>query len=408
MSSFICRKRFHIHTRFMNRVEKLSVNKVIEVQRNSHHLLSLYLPSIIQATQSIQFVIFVFAIIIIIMFVYNFQDELTDVDFIPPPPPPLRRNHSFTRHYPRSIPSNNIQIGDCTATATINCAGSGTSPGFMNTNEIRTKINKPDLCEYTKNDDDKHKYSYSNKVAEATTPDRSMIPNGYCGKKYQQYIVDENYLQHLQNKESNNSFYLYHQEPPQYPQSFESQQQNIPGKFNTIGPSSCRTKIHANKYHTSNCNLNQFDNSNLLNGRYFSNSMTNFNFNQSHGHYNKPTYNNQYHGLGIGGGGNTTLIGDSYNSMTSIGTPKQQIQQQKGMPWRHRQCPSTGSSSSGTSTTRKQNYYFIFILNFTYFALLHFTIASMLQMLNRLESFILVFIVQVYVNSKYAQRQRRL
>lgn len=184
----------------------------------------------------------------------------------------------------------------------------------------------------------------------STAPEISIVPNGYCKQQFQQFYPDENYYQCAKNKE-NSTFFLYHHEPPQYVPNFETQ--NFPAKFNTIGPSKCRDKSpHLNnKYHSSQCDLNQFDSNNLLNGRYFSSSLNNF----PHSHYNSTPYT-QFNGVG-----GSTIIGDSFASMTTAGTPNKQ---QAGMPWKHRPCPSRGSSSSGTSSTRK---FFIFKLKLIFF-----------------------------------------
>lgn len=209
-------------------------------------------------------------------------------------------------------------------------------------------------------------------------------------KQFPPYYFDDNYLnhglhQHFYYQHPDGSFpvsgmtndtegqlYLYHHEPASYIPNYDTL--NIPSKYNTIGPSGGHgvgdgggsgvgpghviggdyignTKYH----HASSCNLNQFSTSaksNLISSHqhHFSNSISNFNFNPS-----------QYFGTGLEPGTGATIIGgpgglgvmggDGFTSTISLngGTPNKQQQH----PWKHRQCPSRGSSSTGSGSSSK-------------------------------------------------------
>uniref|UniRef100_A0AAG5DFM9 Uncharacterized protein n=1 Tax=Anopheles atroparvus TaxID=41427 RepID=A0AAG5DFM9_ANOAO len=106
-------------------------------------------------------------------------------------------------------------------------------------------------------------------------------------------------------------------------------------------------------HHASSCNVNQAyqagsAKSNLIASHHFSNSLSNFNFNPS-----------QYFGSALDPPPGTTIIpgglggvmgaGDGFPSSCSLnGTPSKQ---QPAHPWKHRQCPSRGSSSTGSGSS---------------------------------------------------------
>ncbi|XP_055644546.1 uncharacterized protein LOC129780377 [Toxorhynchites rutilus septentrionalis] len=202
------------------------------------------------------------------------------------------------------------------------------------------------------------------------------------GKQFPPYYFDDNYLnhslhQHFYYQNLDNSFpvsgvkndaegqlYLYHHEPASYIPNYDTL--NLTGKYNTIGQSGTGNGDHmiggdymgSGKYHhASSCNLNQLSSAknNLINSHqhHFSNSISNFNFNPS-----------QYFGTGLepapgatiigGPGGLGVLGGDGFTSTISLnGTPaKQQQQQQHQLSWKHRQCPSRGSSSTGSGSSK--------------------------------------------------------
>lgn len=203
-------------------------------------------------------------------------------------------------------------------------------------------------------------------------------------KQFPPYYFDDNYLnhslhQHFYYQNPDGSFpvtgikndtegqlYLYHHEPASYIPNYDTL--NMPSKYNTIGPGGSvlggggnvtgaghmdyvgNTKYH----HASSCNLNQFSSSaksNLISSHqhHFSNSISNFNFNPS-----------QYFGTGLeppgatiigGPGGLGVMGGDVFTSSISLngGTPNKHQQH----PWKHRQCPSRGSSSTGSGSSSK-------------------------------------------------------
>ncbi|KFB52338.1 hypothetical protein ZHAS_00020550 [Anopheles sinensis] len=107
-------------------------------------------------------------------------------------------------------------------------------------------------------------------------------------------------------------------------------------------------------HHASTCNVNQTyqtgsAKSNLIASHHFSNSLSNFNFNPS-----------QYFGSGLDPPPGTTIIpgglggvmgaGDGFPSSCSLnGTPNKL---QPAHPWKHRQCPSRGSSSTGSGSSK--------------------------------------------------------
>ncbi|XP_058121277.1 uncharacterized protein LOC131288031 [Anopheles ziemanni] len=107
-------------------------------------------------------------------------------------------------------------------------------------------------------------------------------------------------------------------------------------------------------HHASTCNVNQTyqagsAKSNLIASHHFSNSLSNFNFNPS-----------QYFGSALDPPPGTTIIpgglggvmgaGDGFPSSCSLnGTPNKL---QPAHPWKHRQCPSRGSSSTGSGSSK--------------------------------------------------------
>ncbi|XP_058055535.1 uncharacterized protein LOC131206947 [Anopheles bellator] len=162
---------------------------------------------------------------------------------------------------------------------------------------------------------------------------------------------------------------------------------NLPAKYNTIGANghlpgdlplpghlaSLGGKYHqegatvvaggvgglgmGGDHHASSCNINQYGaggasaKSNLVasHNHHFSNSISNFNFNPS-----------QYFGSALDPAPGTTIIPgglggvmgpvDGFPSSCSLnGTPNKQQQQH---PWKHRQCPSRGSSSTGSGSSK--------------------------------------------------------
>lgn len=161
---------------------------------------------------------------------------------------------------------------------------------------------------------------------------------------------------------------------------------HIPGKYNTIGPSTKYSNSHTdrtnkfelNKYYASStCNLkpyqhnNKTSSNNLIDGQYFSNSLMNFNYPSALNYHqfvdnntssNAPylQFQNMEGDLSMMGGG---LYGSKHHiakhhhphhhhAEQTHHMHQQQINgSNNNIPWRHRQCPSIGSSSSSTSIT---------------------------------------------------------
>uniref|UniRef100_A0A182Q2L3 Dipeptidase n=1 Tax=Anopheles farauti TaxID=69004 RepID=A0A182Q2L3_9DIPT len=134
---------------------------------------------------------------------------------------------------------------------------------------------------------------------------------------------------------------------------------NLPSKYNTIGANGDLSGHFSGLgggvgHHASFCNINQYAGgsvakSNLISSHnhHFSNSISNFNFNPS-----------QYFGSVLDPPPGTTIIpgglggvmggGDGFPSSCSLnGTPNKQ----QHHPWKHRQCPSRGSSSTGSGSS---------------------------------------------------------
>ncbi|XP_053672428.1 uncharacterized protein LOC128722773 [Anopheles nili] len=208
-------------------------------------------------------------------------------------------------------------------------------------------------------------------------------------KPYPPYYFDDNYLHHqyyygndredrlgepgseLPLKEAMDAgqLYLYHQHHHQhaphpdpvtggYIPNYDAL--NLPAKYNTIGAngdlpfSGHFSGVAGIGHHASSCNINQYAGSaksNLIasHDHHFSNSISNFNFNPS-----------QYFGSGLDAPPGTTIIpgslggvmgaGDGFPSSCSLnGTPNKQ----QPHPWKHRQCPSRGSSSTGSRSSSK-------------------------------------------------------
>uniref|UniRef100_A0A6E8W803 Dipeptidase n=2 Tax=Anopheles coluzzii TaxID=1518534 RepID=A0A6E8W803_ANOCL len=212
------------------------------------------------------------------------------------------------------------------------------------------------------------------------------LPNGTDPtgtKPYPPYYFDDNYLHHhyyYRNGETGadvplkdagldaaGQMYLYHQHhhhpdavPAGYITNYDAL--NLPAKYNTIGangdlPLAGHFSGLAGGgvgHHASSCNINQYSGSTKSNliashNHHFSNSISNFNFNPS-----------QYFGSALDPPPGTTIIpggvmggvmggGDGFPSSCSLnGTPNKQ----QPHPWKHRQCPSRGSSSTGSGSSK--------------------------------------------------------
>ncbi|XP_055595539.1 uncharacterized protein LOC129746102 [Uranotaenia lowii] len=202
-------------------------------------------------------------------------------------------------------------------------------------------------------------------------------------KQFPPYYFDDNYLNHglhqhfyYQNpvdgsfpvrgvkSDAEGQLYLYHHEPASYIPNYDIL--NLPSKYSTIGPGHPidTTGIggltgsidYGNKYHhASSCNLNQYSGSggksNLISSHqhHFSNSISNFNFNPSQ-YFGTGGIDHQTGATILGGPGGGLLGADGFTSTISLnGTPNKQQQQH---PWKHRQCPSRGSSSTGSGSSK--------------------------------------------------------
>lgn len=148
------------------------------------------------------------------------------------------------------------------------------------------------------------------------------------------------------------SLFFYHHEPNQYMPNYDTLH-HIPGKYNTIGPiKSCRNDTSKydsnNKFHSSTCNLKPFHKSTnnlMMNGRYFTNSLTNF-------HY--PSFNYHHYGNGHSPYIQFQNIDGDMDLPPLMGMGCEHhvsVKQQGHIPWKHRQCPSIASSSSVSTIT---------------------------------------------------------
>ncbi|XP_055683996.1 uncharacterized protein LOC129790516 [Lutzomyia longipalpis] len=263
----------------------------------------------------------------------------TDVDIIPPPPPPLRRNPSLTRHYPATIkttvspPSTttgeDIKTGDCSVSL-LNCATANIS--------YELKTTKPDIC------------NFGAPTRSVSTTQLGFVdnpafdPTGQDTEKPCPHFLVEDQGGDQGFQKDDATVFFYHHEPPPSAPNFDM---DYPTKFNTIGPHSGenyqKLKPPLDRHHSSSCNLNQFGHSH--DGCYFSNSLTNFSLLPPSGHH-RP-----YSHFLASSMETTNPLGGSYTSTLSSGTLGKH-QHAAGMPWRHRQCSSRASSSSGTSSTR--------------------------------------------------------
>ncbi|XP_053695316.1 uncharacterized protein LOC128742857 [Sabethes cyaneus] len=253
-----------------------------------------------------------------------------------------------------------------TLTANADAAATGNDAG-----KVRAKLKKSGS-----NFDIMNNEAFSDPV----DTDGDLVGGGngtISGKQFPPYYFDDNYLNHglhqhyyYQNpdgsfpvssikNDTEGQLYLFHHEPASYIPNYDTL--NLPSKYNTIGPGGGNPGgghliggdyIENSRYHhASSCNLNQFSTakSNLISSHqhHFSNSISNFNFNPS-----------QYFGTGlepppgatiIGGPGGLGLMGgDGFTSTISLngGTPNKQH------AWKHRQCPSRGSSSTGSGSSK--------------------------------------------------------
>lgn len=281
---------------------------------------------------------------------------------IPPPPPPLKRNLSFNKNHQQiNIPTI---LGNQNANDEFN--------NTTTTNTFELSSNKPDLFNFTTKANTIENQNQSKLIGESIGPNTMQTDvnttSNNCPKKvtYPLYYFDDNNYHQNCEKENINSVYLYHHEPMAYLPNYDniSSTNKLSDKYNTIDcggvPFHYNVTPH-NKFHASTCNLNsQFNSSNLSNGHHFSNSLNNFNLINPHqqmpNFYNyNPSYNQLQTQLtpdsmaGLPGAyGSSSMVGSSFASNISLnGTPKQS----QNMPWKHRQCSSRGSSSSGTNSS---------------------------------------------------------
>lgn len=258
------------------------------------------------------------------------------MDIIPPPPPPLRRNPSFTRHYPATLkttvspPSSNaedIKKGDCSVSL-LNCATANIS--------YELKTTKPDICNF----------GGSGVTRSVSTSQLGFIDN----PAFEPSGMDDKGCQHFEESAVDTTFqkddatvFFYHHEPPPHAPNFDTL--DCPAKFNTIGPHSgeaYKLKAPIDRHHSSSCNLSF---GHPHDGCYFSNSLTNFTL-------LPPGHHRPYTHFLASNMDTSNAIGGSYTSTLSSGTLGKH-QHSGSMPWRHRQCSSRASSSSGTSSTSK-------------------------------------------------------
>lgn len=369
---------------------------------------------------------------------------------LPPPPTPLNRKPSFTsQSHKKPTP--------CKTTTVLNCANNCIREPNTNNNNNTNNTNNNNINHHHSNHNNKNN---NNNIINNITNDNINIVNNHhhkneiisslklssslsainntstsnCSKsaidtkQYNSHLKQpqqEQYEPHsttpppppppksieqYNNCQTKNgvpcdedSLFFYHHEPIQYMPNYDTVVHNIPGKFNTIGPSSKyynyqnQSKRHHHhqssdmtKFYESTCNLQSIHNkssNSLINGhQYFSNSLINFNYPQSSLNYHQfvdqttneaaAVANSQYLQFqNVDGDLSTMMATGVYGSKLHLATKHHQPQtmhhhhhhhhhndgdgdlmhQQQlsnstqNIPWRHRQCPSIGSSSSGTS-----------------------------------------------------------
>lgn len=237
-----------------------------------------------------------------------------------------------------STTANTMPINPTTATTTTTTSIPPNSSNQTNQQQSTKQTQKIDLVE---NQPPKPKLSQLNWISYPVTDPASV---------YQKSTeLDE---------------FFYQNDPlPYYNTDF-----HIPAKFNTIGSS---------KYYHNACELNKYpstcafndshtdstqqhhqhhksSNDSLLDGRYFSNSLTNFNYPSLQQRHFADPYSSPYTQFQNADPDLAMVDDHQYHSNLSIKHPDQQQQQFGGpIPWRHRNCPSVGSNSSGTSFTSK-------------------------------------------------------
>jgi hypothetical protein len=179
-------------------------------------------------------------------------------------------------------------------------------------------------------------------------------------KQYPPYYFDDNYLGHAglhhhycysngeklppgaMAKDAEGQLFFYHHEPATYLPNYEITKFSTIGlggemQYKQPGVPGTMPKYH----HASSCNLNQFNSatkSNLIasHNHPFSNSISNFNFNQA---FYDPSATVLSGGLGV-------LPADPYTSNCSLSGGSNKI-----ASWKQRQCPSRGSSSTGSGSS---------------------------------------------------------
>lgn len=286
---------------------------------------------------------------------------------IPPPPPPLTRKASLNTHQPfHSIGRHGVQQQQLNSSANVNNSNnkgnnklnkrvenSGTQ---INYSQKQQKLlnNKPDLFNFSSTPattiDNKNKMLNDDNSGRCRDSGADELPINM--KPYPPFYFDDNHFQHHcitntgqsitgpNNKE--NELFFYHHEPANYiPNNYDHFSAfggPHAGKYNTIGS---HHSINS-KYHGSACNVNHFHDNNLLSGHHFSTSLSNFSQTNPHAYH-------QFHSGTLGlGFGNSSLVGGSFNSNGSLGEKRQ-----TGVSWKHHNCPSRNSSSSGTNSGSK-------------------------------------------------------
>lgn len=334
----------------------------------------------------------------------NWQNDKYIEDLIPPPPPTLKRNLSLNKsHQQINIPT---------------ILGNQNANDEYNPNTFELSSNKPDLFNFTTT---AAKAEHHNKlIGDSISPNTIQttdINNPSKKVTYPLYYFDDGNYHPNCEKENINSLYLYHHEPMTYLPNYDniSAANKLADKYNTIDCSGVPAPIHYNnsntmttphnKFHASTCNLNsQFNSSNLNNGHHFSNSLNNFNLINPHhqmpNFYNfNPSYNQLQTQLtpegmtnlgGMPGAyGSSSIMGSSFASNISLnGTPKNS----QNMPWKHRQCSSRGSSSSGTNSSSKSWEIFanFFILRIWQILRIQCKMIHIIQIISRKENFVKV------------------
>ncbi|KAG4072428.1 hypothetical protein HA402_004360 [Bradysia odoriphaga] len=263
-------------------------------------------------------------------------DTYIDADIPPPPTPPNCKPSLSRQSSTKQTQSKSTILKNC-----ANICIHEANPIHQKNNTINSTATTTSTADNVISNNHKNKLS----SAKMTVENKNKFDqnDGYNCMNNKPITADKD----------EESLFFYHHEPNQYMPNYDTLH-HIPGKYNTIGPiKSYRNDTGKydsnNKFHSSTCNLKPFHKSTnnlMMNGRYFTNSLTNF-------HY--PPFN--YHHYGNGHSPYIqfqNIDGDmDLPPLMGIGCDHHvSVKQQGHIPWKHRQCPSIASSSSVSTITK--------------------------------------------------------